>query len=114
MRDSWQDEVANDLKARIKRAGIAYSEMAGRLTANRTPITTAALAKKLCHGGFSHAVFMRCLDVLGQGSHSTDHLGDSAETFARAGKPVVGTPAQSLTRASQKKRIRRGRRQRHG
>jgi hypothetical protein len=64
MRDHWEQQAANHLKAQIKRAGLAYADLAAQLSARDMPITAHGLAKKLHRGAFSYAFFLRCVDIL--------------------------------------------------
>ena len=63
-RDQWEHRAANELKAQIKRAGLAYAGLAERLSAQDTPTSAHGLAKKLHRGAFSYAFFLRCMDIL--------------------------------------------------
>lgn len=64
MRDHWEQQAANELKAQIKRAGLAYADLAEMLSSQDMPITAHGLAKKLHRGAFSYAFFLRCMDLL--------------------------------------------------
>lgn len=64
MRDPWEQQAANELKAQIKRAGLGYADLAERLSAQDTPISAHGLAKKLHRGAFSYAFYLRCVDIL--------------------------------------------------
>lgn len=64
MRDPWEQQAANELKAQIKRAGLGYADLAERLSAQHTPISAHGLAKKLHRGAFSYAFYLRCVDIL--------------------------------------------------
>lgn len=64
MKDTWEQQAANELKAQIKRAGFAYADLAAKLSAQDMPITAHGLAKKLHRGAFSYAFFLRCVDIL--------------------------------------------------
>ncbi len=64
MRDAWEQQAANELKAQIKRAGLGYADLAERLSAADIPMSAHGLAKKLHRGAFSYAFFLRCVDLL--------------------------------------------------
>ena len=73
MKNPWEQRAANELKAQIKRAGLAYSDLAETLSAQDMPITAHGLAKKLHRGAFSYAFFLRCLDILEAGKQASRH-----------------------------------------
>ena len=64
MKDLWEQQAANELKAEIKRSGFAYADLAAKLSAQDMPMTAHGLAKKLHRGAFSYAFFLRCLVIL--------------------------------------------------
>lgn len=74
MRDIWEEDASNELKARIKRAGLSYAELAQALSAAGEPVTVPALTKKLHRGAFSHAFFLRCAALCDRASHQRTHL----------------------------------------
>jgi len=71
MRDPWEEEAANDLKALIKRAGATYAELVAALSAEGVEMTTAGLTKKLHRGAFTHAFYLRCAEILRRRPRST-------------------------------------------
>jgi len=70
MRDPWEEEASNDLKALIKRAGVTYAELVAALSAEGVEMTAAGLTKKLHRGAFSHAFYLQCAHVLQRRSRS--------------------------------------------
>lgn len=64
MRDPWEQQAANELKAQIKRAGLGYADLAEKLSAQDMPISAQGLTKKLARGAFSYAFFLRCVEIL--------------------------------------------------
>lgn len=64
IKDQWEHQAANELKAQIKRAGLAYADLAEKLSAQDAPTSAHGLAKKLHRGAFSYAFFLRCKDIL--------------------------------------------------
>ncbi|WP_091472188.1 DUF6471 domain-containing protein [Methylophilus rhizosphaerae] len=61
---NWDKEAANDLKAEITRHGLTYSQVVKLLAEVGVQMTPHAFTKKVNRGGFSHAFFLQCLEIL--------------------------------------------------
>ena len=61
---NWDKEAANDLKAEITRRGLTYSQVVTQLAAVGVQMTAHSFTKKVNRGGFSHAFFLQCIEVL--------------------------------------------------
>jgi hypothetical protein len=64
-KDKWVTLSQTILKAELKRKGIGYRELAGRLTAMGTPETDRNIANKISRGGSTAAFFLQCLSAVG-------------------------------------------------
>jgi hypothetical protein len=62
----WADKARRYLKAELKRAGLTYAELAGRLREHGiADETEGSVTAKLARGTFSVTFFLACLAVLG-------------------------------------------------
>lgn len=64
----WDKEASNDLKAEITRRGLTYAQVVGRLAGAGVTMTAHAFTKKVNRGGFSHAFFLQCIQILDSGN----------------------------------------------
>ncbi len=61
----WQRRVKNLLKAELKRRGVSYKNLAGRLEAMGVHETERNINNKISRGGFTAVFFVQCLVAAG-------------------------------------------------
>lgn len=61
----WALKASRFIKAEVKRAGIAYAELARRLNEHGLEETEGGIAAKLARGSFAVTFWLACLTVLG-------------------------------------------------
>jgi hypothetical protein len=67
---NWDKKASNDLKAEIARHGLTYSQVVNRLAESGIQMSSHAFTKKINRGGFSHAFFLQCIEILSGWSSS--------------------------------------------
>jgi hypothetical protein len=70
----WGGRASRFLKAELKRAGISYKELAGRLNRHGMQETETSITGKLARGTFSATFLLACLTVLELEGISLDQL----------------------------------------
>jgi hypothetical protein len=60
----WGARASRFLKAELKRAGVGYKELAGRLNKHGLAETETSITGKLARGTFATSFFLACLAVL--------------------------------------------------
>jgi hypothetical protein len=60
----WGNRASRFLKAELKRTGIGYKELAGRLNALGLQETETSITGKLARGTFATSFFLACLAAL--------------------------------------------------
>ena len=63
-RCDWGQTAKRVLRAEMVRAGVAYQELAGRLTEAGSPHTVLNLRNKVARGQFTAAFLLQCLAAL--------------------------------------------------
>ena len=63
---NWDKAAANELKAAIASHGLTYGQVVERLSKVGVSMSEHAFGKKVNRGGFSHAFFLQCLEILEQ------------------------------------------------
>jgi hypothetical protein len=96
MRDQWEQQAANELKAQIKRAGLAYADLAEKLSVQDMPITAHGLAKKLQRGAFSYAFYLRCVDLLAATQQTSRYSVLAKQSTSRMSYEEEGEDVQDL------------------
>lgn len=71
---NWDKEASNELKSEITRRGLTYAQVVTRLADAGITMTPHAFTKKVNRGGFSHAFFLQCIQIL---SSRSDQFGKS-------------------------------------
>lgn len=61
----WQAEVKGMLKAEMKRRGMTYDQLAGKLVEIGVQADPHVLRNKVSRGGFSAVFFVQCLRAMG-------------------------------------------------
>ena len=61
----WQSEVKGMLKAEMKRRGMTYERLAGKLAEIGIQAEPHVLRNKVARGGFSAVFFVQCLRAMG-------------------------------------------------
>jgi 3-mercaptopyruvate sulfurtransferase SseA len=61
----WQAEVKGMLKAEMKRRGLTYDQLAGKLGEIGVRADPHVLRNKVARGGFSAVFFVQCLRAMG-------------------------------------------------
>lgn len=61
----WEDKVKGILKAELKRKGVTYEELAGKLTEMGIPETSLNIANKISRGKFTAVFLVQCLEAIG-------------------------------------------------
>ena len=61
----WQNEVKGALKAEMKRRGLTYDQLAGRLASIGVPVDAHMLRNKVNRGLFSAVFLFQCLKAMG-------------------------------------------------
>lgn len=64
--NEWAIKAKNILKAELKRKGVGYRELSGKLTEMGTEISEQGVANKISRGGFSAAFFIECFEAIGE------------------------------------------------
>jgi hypothetical protein len=63
-RTDWEATAANLLKAELKRKGITYGQLVGRLAEIGVPEKEVNVRNKLARGKFSAAYLLQCLKAI--------------------------------------------------
>lgn len=61
----WENKVKGLLKAELKRKGVTYEELAGKLAAMGIPETSENIANKISRGKFTAVFMLQCLEAIG-------------------------------------------------
>jgi hypothetical protein len=61
----YEEKAKNLLKAELKRRGVTYADLVGKLDALGLKETERNLANKISRGGFTGAFLIQCLDAIG-------------------------------------------------
>lgn len=61
----WETRAKNLLKGELKRRGITYAQLAGRLQELGVTETERNLNNKISRGGFTAAFLLQCLTAIG-------------------------------------------------
>jgi 3-mercaptopyruvate sulfurtransferase SseA len=61
----WQERVKGLLKAELKRRGVSYKQLAGKLEELGVHENDRNIANKLARGGFSAVFLIQCLEAIG-------------------------------------------------
>ena len=72
-RQDWQATVKNVLKAELKRRGLSYADLAGKLAAVGVKDNELNIKNKIGRGTFSAVFFVQCMEAIGA---KTIHLRD--------------------------------------
>ena len=72
-RTDWEALAANLLKAELKRKGVTYGQLVGRLAEIGVPENEVNVRNKLARGKFSAASLLQCLKAI---DTRTIHLGE--------------------------------------
>ena len=62
--NEWTIKAKNILKAELKRRGVTYRQLAGKLGEMGIHETERNLNNKISRGGFSAAFFVQCLEAI--------------------------------------------------
>ncbi len=68
----WESRVANILKAELKRKGVTYSQLVGKLAEIGVNEKEVNIRNKLSRGKFSAAFFVQCLIAVNTGTLHLD------------------------------------------
>ena len=61
----WNERAANLLKSELKRHGITYADLVGRLGKIGVEEKEVNVRNKLSRGSFTAAYFLQCLEAIG-------------------------------------------------
>lgn len=61
----WNERASRYLKAELKRQGVTYDDLAGRLNAIGFQETKASISNKISRGAFTAAFFLASLKTVG-------------------------------------------------
>ena len=61
----WNDRAANLLKSELKRHGVTYAELVGKLAKIGIAEKEVNVRNKLSRGSFTAAYFLQCLEAVG-------------------------------------------------
>ena len=64
-RTDWEAKAANLLKAELKRHGVTYGQLVGRLAAIGVDEKDVNIRNKLSRGKFTAVFFLQCLEAVG-------------------------------------------------
>jgi hypothetical protein len=70
----YETKAKNLLKAELKRRGVTYAQLAGKLADLGVGETERNLNNKISRGGFSAAFLLQCLTAIGAHSLRLDDL----------------------------------------
>ena len=68
----WEMRAANLLKAELKRKGVTYAQLVGKLAAIGIDEKEANVRNKLSRGKFTAAYLLQCLEAIGTASLKLD------------------------------------------
>lgn len=78
--DEWAEYAKGLLKAELKRRGLAYRDLADKLTAMGIPESERNLANKISRGGFTAAFLLQCMAAIGVQNLRLDDMPKGLET----------------------------------
>jgi len=61
----YEEKAKNLLKGELKRKGITYAQLSGKLAEKGLHETERNLANKISRGGFTGAFLIQCLEAIG-------------------------------------------------
>lgn len=61
----WEGRAKNLLKAELKRRGMSYADLVGKLADLQIRETERNLANKISRGGFTAAFLLQCMAAIG-------------------------------------------------
>ncbi len=61
----WEDRVKNLLKAELKRKGVTYAELVGKLAAIGVHDSEPNIRNKISRGKFTAVFLVQCLEAIG-------------------------------------------------
>jgi hypothetical protein len=64
----WEDRVKNLLKAELKRKGVTYAELVGKLADIGVMDSEPNVRNKISRGKFTAVFFLQCLEAIGASS----------------------------------------------
>ncbi|MGR3715177.1 MAG: DUF6471 domain-containing protein [Thermohalobaculum sp.] len=71
-RTDWEAKVANLLKAELKRRGVTYAQLVGKLAEIGVDEKEVNIRNKLARGKFSAVFLVQCLEAIGISSLRLD------------------------------------------
>ena len=71
-RTDWEAKVANLLKAELKRRGVTYAQLVGKLAEIGVDEKEVNIRNKLARGKFSAVFLIQCLEAVGISSLRLD------------------------------------------
>ncbi len=66
MQNEWEARAANLLKAELKRKGVTYAQLTGKLAEIGVDEKEVNIRNKLSRGKFSAAFLLQCMDAIGE------------------------------------------------